>query len=155
MTLTIKTAGLPVELRPSRAALVHGLVILPVDLSVSRVVRRPVAMTHQKIAVTLECRCAHCTSSGTFKCKYPLLVSCNVTSLNQEKQTITIRRFLLTGSKFRRGNCQTLFQRAAPFPLLWDPSHWPTVITHHENTFCSQRLIVAWAAFKATWDLVT
>lgn len=48
MTLTIQTTGLPVELRPSMAALVHGLIILPVDLSVSCVVRRPVQMTHLK-----------------------------------------------------------------------------------------------------------
>lgn len=46
MTLTIQTTGLAVELRPSRAAFVHSLIILSVDLSVSCVVRRPVEMTH-------------------------------------------------------------------------------------------------------------
>lgn len=42
----IQTTGLPVELRPSMAALVHGLIILPVDLSVSCVVRRPSLVSH-------------------------------------------------------------------------------------------------------------
>lgn len=63
MTLTIQTTRLSVKLRPSGAALVHGLVILPVDLSVRRVVRRPVKTTHVKhlklkgLHVKLECVC--------------------------------------------------------------------------------------------------
>lgn len=65
MTLTIQTTRLSVELRPSGAALVHGLIILPVDLSVRRVVCRPVKMTHVKhlklhrLPVKMECVCVY------------------------------------------------------------------------------------------------
>lgn len=65
MTLTIQTTRLSVKLRPTRAALVHGLIILPVDLSVRRVVRRPVKMTHVKhlklhrLPVKMECVCVY------------------------------------------------------------------------------------------------
>lgn len=39
-----------------------------------------------------------------------------------------------------------------PIPVLWDPSHFSTVITHCGNTFCLQRVIVALATFKVASD---